>query len=624
MSVRPPSWNWRTWQPPAIRQWTRRLRAQRIRTLSARLKRETASGLRQRFTDLRWDVRTHGMNSRTLAQALALGCVALERMLGFPLHDVQLLGGLVLLEGGIAEMQTGEGKTVTAILPALAWALHGRGCHIITANDYLAARDAAGNRDVFAALGLSTGCITSSTPRDQRREAYAADVTYATAREIGFDYLRDRLAFTETRQQLQRPLWGAIVDEADSIYIDEARTPFVISAPADHDPAFVELACWCQQSASALAAPVEYEVDPVQRSAWLTPAGCRTVLSQKKPALLNQLDCERIYRQVEWSLIARENFRRDKHYLVEGSRLGILDESTGRILPGRQWQTGLQQALEAREGLPISPVTSTAAEITVQRLFRQYRHLAGMTGTAWNVAAELRRNFNLTTVRIPPFRPCRREIYAPRIFSTRNAKWLAVAASVEMILKRDRAVLIGTPSVDSSEEVSRILRQQGIAHRVLNARFDRQEAEIIAQAGQRRQVTVATNMAGRGTDIQLASEVALAGGLHVIATEMHSSSRIDRQLEGRCARQGDPGSFQLLVSLEDELLHLLPEEERERHQAAAANAELSADWLHVFEEAQQRLEQQHALERSRLLMIETERVAQCRELGLEPCLQNYD
>jgi preprotein translocase subunit SecA len=600
------------------------------------------SELRQQVLDLRWRLQSRALQAGAQAasasiapEAFAIATSAIRHVLGIELHPVQIVGGFALICGGLAEMQTGEGKTLSAILPAFVHALARSGCHVITANDYLARRDADWTRPVFEHLGMSVGCVISTLPAAERRREYLCDVTYSTSREIGFDFLRDRLTQAEEispthdrePQLIQRELRFALIDEADSILIDDARTPLIISQAAAEQESPAALACWCDEAAKSLRKDMDFEFDTERRSAWLTDGGCRTVLQLAKPSELDPFDSEQIYRQLEWSLVAALGFARDRHYLVGPQGIGILDESTGRIQEGRQWQAGLHQALEAKERLPISPMLQTAASITVQRLFRQYRFLAGMTGTAMPVTAELRRTFDLTTTVIPTHRPDLRKTLPPRIFTTRSAKWTAVVESVPPLISAGRAVLIGTPSVASSEELSVQLRRRGIPHVLLSARFDRNEAEIIAQAGQPGRVTVATNMAGRGTDIALTPEVAAAGGLHVIATEMHSASRIDRQLVGRCARQGDPGSCQFFLSLEDELLHVLPANvlaSRREFAVADASGELPANWLSFFRGVQRQLEERHAQERRDLLRVERERVEVCEMLGLEPCLQVYE
>lgn len=639
MHTSPSIWNWlqaagRPHQA-RLRRWQNLTR--RVEGELTRFENLSESQLRERVAELRWNSQTGGLNDELIVASFAVGAFAIRKTLGLRIYPVQILGGLAVVSGGIAEMQTGEGKTLAALLPAFTRSLSGHGCHVITANDYLAERDAAWNRPVFESLGLRVGCITSFLPAEQRREQYDCDITYSTAREIGFDYLRDRLSAASSsqprhtpggqRQGLQRELWFALVDEADSVLIDDARTPLIISLPDADNSVPAELAQWCDESTPQLRLGIDFEFDPGQRTAWLTDTGCRSVLMLPRPGGLDHLDTEQLYRQMEWALVAHNGFLRDRHYLVGQKGIEILDESTGRVLEGRQWQAGLHQALEARERLAITPVRHTAAQISVQRLFRRYRHRGGMTGTALPVAAELRRTFDMTATAIPTHRPCRRAVLPSRVFVTRAAKWAAVAESLSPLLDSGRAVLIGTPSVAASEGLSELLRARGIAHQVLNARFDRAEAEIIARAGQPQQVTIATNMAGRGTDIALDASVAAAGGLHVIATEMHSSARIDRQLIGRCARQGDPGSCQFFLSLEDELLNVHPPEflATKRHAAkSAGHPELSLGWLRFFEKTQHEIERRHARERRELLEIEEERVSLCIELGLEPSLQVYE
>ena len=540
-------------------------------------------------------------------------------------------------------MQTGDGKTLTATLPTYLYALLGRGAHVITVNDYLASRDAEEMGKVYALLGLSTGCIEDSLDDDGRKAAYAKDITYGTAKEFGFDFLRDRLkrgtdgwgGKTATGDQatgedfggVQRGHFFALVDEADSILVDEARTPLIIALNQPNDAATVSLYRWADRATHHLQTGVDYVYEADKRAAYLTDAGCRKATLLKKPALLDTVNVNRIYEQLERALIARFGFQKDRDYVVHDNEVIIVDESTGRMMDGRKWQDGLHQAIEAKELVPITAATGQAARITVQSFFRHYRHLAGMTGTGVQVASELRRTFRLKTTVIPTHRPCIRRGLPTRVFATLAAKNTAIVTEIVHLRAANRSILVGTPSVERSELLARALKEVGIPHKVLNARFHKEEAEIVSRAGVAGAVTIATNMAGRGTDIILDDDVRKSGGLHVIATEMHSSYRIDRQLVGRAARQGDPGTYQFFLSLEDELLRCLDFKRLTRIRAAArpwAGGELSSAWLRFFRRTQRFLERQHAKQRKQLLKAEKMRTETYEKMGLDPFLEMTD
>jgi preprotein translocase subunit SecA len=604
--------------------------ARRIQGLAAALHSETDDELRKRSAELRWRAKSGVELKILLPEAYALVHEACRRKLELTFHTVQIVGAIGLFEESVVEMQTGEGKTLTAVMPAYLRALPGKGCHVVTVNDYLADRDAEWTGPVYGMLGLSVGCITSDLEPDQRRAEYARDITYGTAKELGFDFLRDRLrkddadCGKESEPPVQRGNYFALIDEADSVLVDEARTPLIIAVMKPTEPATVELYRWATRTVPKLEVDVDFLYEPYQRSAWLTEAGCRKVLLLAKPANMGTIDTEQIYRQVERALVAQFGFARDRDYLVVDDEVVILDESTGRIMEGRKWQEGLHQAIEAKEYLPITAKTQSAAQITVQRFFRQYAYVAGMTGTGWQVRRELKRNFGLRTAVIPTHRPCIRKGTAPRIFATAQAKFAAVACEIETLVAAGRAILVGTPSVEASELLAENLKERNIDHQVLNARFHEIEAEIVSRAGEAGRVTIATNMAGRGTDIKLSPEVSRAGGLHVIATEMHSSLRIDRQLIGRCARQGDPGTYQFFLSLEDELLRCLPLERLEAIRRSARpdrDGELPASWLALFQRTQRQLERLHLRQRKQLLKGEQQRMEIYYRMGLDPYLE---
>ncbi len=552
---------------------------------------------------------------------------------------VQIMGAIALFEGHIAEMATGEGKTLTAVPAAFLRALVGKGCHVVTVNDYLAERDAEHMGPIYEALGLSVGRILAEMSPEERRDHYARDVTYGTAKEFGFDYLRDRLRqgadsgdLERTRAlgtsagsaepPVQRGHYFALIDEADSVLIDEARTPLIIGLTRHNDPATINLLRWSRLTAGKLERNSDFHFKSDRREARLTDAGCRKVLLAAKPRLIEAIDMERIYETVEKSLVAQHGFLRDRDYVVVDEKIVIVDESTGRTMEGRKWQDGLHQAVEAKERIPITAQTGQAARITVQAYFRLYQQLAGMTGTAWAVRRELKKSYHLKTAPIPTNRRCLRKALPPRIFRSLEAKWTAVAEETERLSTAGHAVLLGTPSVDASEALAAKLAMRGIRHEVLNARYLEQEAEIVARAGRSGAVTIATNMAGRGTDILLDDTARSHGGLHVIATEMHSASRIDRQLIGRCARQGDPGRYQFFLSLEDELLRYWPPERRQAWIRRAGTADaLSREWWSLFRRTQRAIERQHRKQRKEMLKHEKQRFQNYARMGLDPSLE---
>ncbi len=590
--------------------------------------------------DIRWRSKTGIPLRDLLEECFALGVEASRRAKNMEQYPVQIMGGIALFEGGVAEMQTGEGKTLTAVLPTLIRALPGKGSHVVTVNDYLAERDCEEMAPIYGALGMSVGCILTPMETDERRENYARDVTYGTAKEFGFDLLRDRLRqgvaaegqkrrtfFSAAGGQeapVQRGHYSVLIDEADSILIDEARTPLIIGLTMPNDAATVSLFRWCHRAVAHLEPNQDFVYEPERRSAYLTDPGCRKVLLLGKPALIDAIDTERIYKHVEQALTAKFAFHRDRDYVVVDNEIAIVDESTGRVMDGRKWQDGLHQSIEAKELVPITAASGEAARITVQNFFKLYTNISGMTGTATQAGREIRRVYQMKVTAIPTHRPCIRQPYPTRIFATLEAKRRAIIDEVERLMNEDRAVLIGTPSVDASEALGLMLRDRGIPLDILNARFFEQEAEIVKKAGQCGKVTVATNMAGRGTDIKLSEELRKAGGLQVLATEMHSSKRIDRQLVGRAARQGDPGGFQTFLSLEDELLRCLtPEKQASLRKKAFPDkhGELSRGWLRFFTKTQRYLERLHYKQRRDMLKQDKHRSQQYLRMGLDPCLE---
>ncbi len=530
-----------------------------------------------------------------LPEAFATVREASQRVLGMRHYDVQLIGGMVLNDGKIAEMRTGEGKTLVATLAAYLNALPGRGMHVITVNDYLAQRDAGWMARVYGFLGLSTGVIINGLSQEQRRDAYAADITYGTNNEFGFDYLRDNMAFRK-EERVQRPLYYAIVDEVDSILIDEARTPLIISGPS-HDAS--QLYTAINQIIPVLTrqqeedGPGDYSVDEKAKQVYFTEAG-----QERTEQLLSEAGIlpagQGLYDTVSISILHHLNaalrahalFQRNVDYIVRDGKIVIVDEFTGRTMPGRRWSEGLHQAIEAKEGVEIQAENQTLASITFQNYFRLYEKLSGMTGTADTEAFELQQIYGLEVVVIPTHRPMARKDANDLVYLTAEEKYDAIIKEIQSAVEKGRPILVGTASIDTSELVSNKLKALRIPHEVLNAKQHEREAHIVANAGRPGAVTIATNMAGRGTDIVLGGSldeeikqlgenpdaegvakiralwekrheaVVKAGGLHIIGTERHESRRIDNQLRGRAGRQGDPGSSRFFLSLEDNLMRI--------------------------------------------------------------------
>jgi preprotein translocase subunit SecA len=532
------------------------------------------AALRARSDELRKRAREGEDLDELLIEAFALCREASRRTIRLRHFDVQLVGGIVLHQGRIAEMKTGEGKTLVASLALYLNALAGKGVHLVTVNDYLARRDAGWMAPIYHLLGLSVGInvgteatymydpeFLDETHGDTRlqhlrpvtkTEAYLADITYATNSELAFDYLRDNMA-RDLAQCAQRTLNYAIVDEVDSILIDEARTPHIISGQSEESTEkYYEYARW----AGRLVESDDYEVDLKHKSASLTEAGIAKM--ERWTGIRNIYDLENVIEahQINQALKAKTLFRRDQEYLVKDGEVIIVDEFTGRTMPGRRWSDGLHQAVEAKEGVKVQQEQKTIATITVQNYFRQYKKLAGMTGTALTEAEEFHKIYGLDVVIIPTHRPMVRTDSPDLIYKTEKSKFEAVIDQIAEMNKEKRPVLVGTVSVEKSERLSRMLEKRGVKHNVLNAKQHEREAAIVAEAGQPGAVTIATNMAGRGTDIVLGAGVTDVGGLHIIGTERHESRRIDNQLRGRAGRQGDPGSSRFFISLEDDLMKI--------------------------------------------------------------------
>jgi len=491
-------------------------------------------------------------DSSILPEAFAVVREVAKRTLNMRHFDVQLLGGIVLYYGAIAEMKTGEGKTLVATLPLYLNALHGKGGHLVTVNDYLAKRDSEWMGPIYRFLGLEVGLIQHDSDYADRRRAYAADVTYGTNNEFGFDYLRDHMAISP-EQLVQRELYYAIVDEVDSILIDEARTPLIISGPSEES---TDMYYTAAKVARRLEEGVDFEGDEKLKTVTLTPEGVHKV---ERMLHIDNLFDERfvdVVKHINQALRAKMYFKRDVDYIVKDGEVIIVDEFTGRLMFGRRYSDGLHQAIEAKEGLVVKSESQTLATITFQNYFRMYKKLAGMTGTAYTEKEEFKEIYNLDVFVIPTNKPVIRIDHPDIIYKTEDAKFRAIVKKIKELYKKGQPVLVGTRSIEKSERLSKMLQKEKIPHNVLNAKYHEKEAMIIKDAGQYKSVTIATNMAGRGVDIKLGKGVKELGGLFILGTERHEARRIDNQLRGRSGRQGDPGESQFYLSLEDELLRI--------------------------------------------------------------------
>ena len=577
-----------------------------------------------------------------LPEAFGLVSVAIQRALGIRPFDVQIAAGSVMHFGGLVELATGEGKTVTASLPTFLNALVGKGVHVTTVNDYLAKRDADWIGPVYAKLGLSVGCLQQKMEDAVRTAAYRRDVTYGTASEFGFDFLRDRLKVrggqataapfwapwmpgadaAKMDPRVQRALHFAIVDEADSIFIDEAKTPLIIANPtrlAEPEEQVVYL--WADRVARSMKRDEHFFMNLKKDKIELTDNGRHLVRYSDPPTGKHAKAMDKLLEAVERALHAYYRFIRDHHYMINSEKkIVIIDEGTGRPMPDRHWRDGLHQAVEAKEGVPINMASEHAAQITFQNFYRLYTKLAGMSGTLLPNFWELRKVYRLWTTWVPTNKPSRRVVQPDQIYPTEDAKFDAVVEKTREMLTAGRPVLIGTRTVEASKKLSAKLTEGGITHKVLNAEQNEHEADVIALAGQPGAVTVATNMAGRGTDIKLGIGVAEAGGLHVIGTERHEAERIDRQLIGRAGRQGDPGTAGFLLSIEDQLLEGLGTK-RQHELASLGRRGGNRNWnafAPLFRIAQQRVEKKHYKQRLDLKNHDKNRQEMLKDIGADP------
>jgi len=605
-----------------------------VNELEGRVSKLSDDELRRESLTLKYRLRSGEHSSKLLPEAYALVREAARRTVGLRHFDVQILGGIALHNDSIAEMETGEGKTLTATLPVYLRAILGKGAHVATVNDYLARRDAETMGPIYEQLGLTVGVIVTGMPVEERRKSYHCDVTYGTAKEFGFDFLKDRLVARASGATtfgvqannavlMQRAPFFALVDEADSVLIDEARSPLIISAPAgDHRQR--EIACyqWSAAVAGKFDEDKHYEYDHKKRAVSLLPAGRRHARALSQTPELHEVGLTEMYHFVERAIKVEREMVLDQHYVVKDGEVMIVDEYTGRLSEGRKWNGGIHQAVEAKEGVEVTMESGHAARVTIQEYFLRYTHLAGMTGTAVSSRREFKHVYHLNVNRIPTNRPIHRDRMPDRVFATGGQRWAEIVRDVEAYYRQGRPVLIGTRSIDKSEKLSALLKAAGVPHEVLNARHLEKEAGIIAQAGQQGKVTVATNMAGRGTDIKLGEGIADAGGLHVIVTELHDASRIDRQLAGRCGRQGDPGSYQQFMAIDDEILvNAFGHAKAERYCSNARAAEDPARRFRgLLRRAQRIVERKYGRMRKVLLYHEKHRKKLQREMGLDPYL----
>ena len=599
----------------------------KIRSKAAQLETETEQELRRISLDLKYLAMTNVPVQRLIPDGFALVIEAARRHLGMTHYDVQLQCGIEMAFGKIAEMKTGEGKTLTASLVSYLHALRGQGMHVVTFNDYLAERDCESLRPLYTALGLTCGVLKDGLPSDKRKEVYRCDITYGSAKEFGFDFLRDRMAIAQSknpRAGVMRGTHCALVDEADSILIDEARTPLVIGMISQSEQKMTSDCClWAALHAPKFQEAVDYSYDQMKKTCELTAAGIRKCRNLPENESTRQVSIQQIYQYLKNGIKVYRDFQLDKNYAIINDEIVIVDEFTGRPAEGRQWQQGIHQAVQAKEGLEVTPPTRKAATITIQSYFNLYEKMCGMTGTAYTSRREFKKVYRKEVVKIPTHRPAVRKRLPTRIFRTIHEKCEAIADDVTAAVDNGRSVLIGNRSVAGSEVLAHSLQRREIDHVILNAKFIEKESEIVELAGQPGRVTVATNMAGRGTDIKLHPSVKKSGGLHVILTELHESERIDWQMIGRGSRQGDPGSYQFYLSLEDEVLKLGLGEAKVLKLQQVYSKHTRLDPRHVFQwfqQAQSKLERRYLTDRLILQQQDIDRQKNHFETGQDPYL----
>ncbi|MFO0870609.1 MAG: preprotein translocase subunit SecA [Pirellulales bacterium] len=628
-----------------LAQWSQQLDI--ITGLEPALLKRTDAELRKESRSLQFRAKSGESLSRLLPEAYALVREAGRRSLNMRHFDVQLIGGMALFHGCLAEMGTGEGKTLTATLPMYLHSLVGKGAHLATVNDYLAGRDAEWMRPLYEILGLTVGVIQTPDKSDQRRRAYACDVTYGTAKEFGFDFLRDRLLLRRMghgqddilgqasqhrfesggEQPVQRGAHFALVDEADSILIDEARTPLIIGSLGDKAREQVMTSYqWAAANCGRFILDEHYTYDHDTKKVELTALGRQLVRALPQPDILRGVGLIDLYEYIERAIKVQRDYLLHRQYVIRDGEIVIVDEFTGRLAEGRKWRDGIHQAVEAKEGVEVTVPTGQAARITVQDLFLRYKFLAGMTGTSGNSGPEFRRVYRMHPIPVPTNRPPQRIYWADQVYGSSDKKWEAIVAEVQEVHAQQRPILIGTRSIDKSLHLSKLLREAGIEHQVLNANEVAKEAEIVALAGLPGKVTVATNMAGRGTDIKLTSDVTELGGLHVVCTELHDAARIDRQLAGRCGRQGDPGTVRQFLALDDDIIlsgYGPQKADRLKDLGEQAQGEVR-NMASLFRRAQKLVERRHFRDRMVLLYHERQRKKMQVEMGQDPYLDTAD
>jgi preprotein translocase subunit SecA len=628
-----------------IKRWLKAL--SEVTVLEPRMRQLPDQQLRKESLALRYRAMSAEPLINLLPEAFALVREAGRRSMGMRHFDVQIVGGAALFDGCIAEMQTGEGKTLTATLPLFLHSLMGKGAHLATVNDYLAERDAKWMEPIYKLLGITVGVVLTDSSQDQRRKAYASDITYGTAKEFGFDFLRDRLLLRSQGRILsdflgegsterwtgrgdepvQRTMHFALVDEADSILIDEARTPLIIGSLGDETrETVIATFRWAAENADKFEQEEHWTLDEDNRKIELTARGRSLVRSIPREDLMRVVSLVDLYEYIERAIKVLNEFHLDRHYVVRDGEIVIVDEFTGRLAEGRKWRDGIHQAIEAKERIEVTVPTGQAARITVQDLFHRYKSIAGMTGTASTSARELTKIYKTPVVMVPTNRPPQRVRQKDRVYGTMMEKFEAIVQEIIELNKQGRPVLIGTRSIDKSMIISKMLINEGINHEVLNANEIAREADIVAQAGLKGKVTVATNMAGRGTDVKISEEVRQLGGLHVVCTEMHDAARIDRQLIGRCGRQGDPGTYCQYLSLDDDILKngFGVKKYEQLKKFGDAGGRSFHSMAGVFRKAQHKVERKHFRDRMMLLHHERERTKMQRELGQDPYLDTAE
>ena len=627
-----------------INQWLKQ--AQAVNGWEENRKALSDPQLRKEFLSLIYRAKSGESLEALLPECYSLVREAGRRKMNMRHYDVQIFGGVCLYHGCIAEMQTGEGKTLTATLPLVLHSMLGKGAHLATVNDYLAHRDADWMRPLFDALGLKVGIVLTDHNQDQRRQAYGSDVTYGTAKEFGFDFLRDRLLMraqgrnvndflgagsnerwsSAGEQPVQRGMHFALVDEADSILIDEARTPLIIGSLGDEArEAVIASFRWASEHVSAFAYQEDYTLEEDSRKVELTSKGRQHVRALPRPDQIRTVALVDLYEYIERAIRVLRDYHLDRQYVVRDGEIVIVDEFTGRLAEGRKWRDGIHQAVEASAGVEVSVPTGQAARITVQDLFLRYKYLAGMTGTAATSAGELRKIYRTPVLQVPTNRPPQRKKLPDIVCKDMMEKFERIVQEVLEVHSIGRPVLIGTRSIDKSNILASMLRQQGMKVQILNANEIEREAEIVALAGEQGQITVATNMAGRGTDVKLRDEVRAIGGMMVICTELHDAARIDRQLIGRCGRQGDPGTYRQYLAMDDEILRngfgLKPSE---KYKLMGEQGRYSDSMASLFRKAQRKVERKHFRDRMALLYHEKERTKIQRDMGQDPYLDTAE